>query len=457
MAERWIHDRAPVGLRSLIILNNRIHAGSQDWRGMGKVTSMSGSMSRREFLASTGAAGLLMSAPQAFAHSSVDEKIKVGVIGCGGRGTGAAIDAANADPNVVVWAMGDVFADKMKGSEGWMKDQLKDRYQVTPERQFMGFDSYKQVLASGVDYVVLAAPPCFRPQHFMAAIQAGKHVFFEKPVAVDIWGIKMVMAAADMAKAKGLGVAAGTQRRHDLGYRETIDRIHNGSIGDIVSMCAYWNQGGLWMNPRQEAWSDLEWQLRNWLYFTWISGDHIVEQHVHNIDVCNWAMKDHPAKAVALGGRQVRTDPAYGHVFDHFAVEFEYANGVKMHSYCRQQDGTASRVSEMIFGSKGRSNGSGNIWGSQEWRYSGQRPNPYMQEHKHLLESIKAGKPINEGRQVAESTMTAIMGRMAAYTGQEVKWDDLMKLDTRTFPDKLVFEGKIPVAEVAMPGKTKLA
>lgn len=456
MAEQWPHDWASPGLRPDLKQDRKgKDAGRQIAPRMGKVNSMSGSMSRREFLASTSAAGLLLSAPQAFAHSSVDDTIKIGVIGCGGRGTGAAIDAATADPNVVIWAMGDVFADKMKGSEGWMKDQLKERYQVG-DRQFLGFDAYKQVLASGVDYVVLATPPCFRPQHFMAAVQAGKHVFFEKPVAVDVWGIKMVMAAADIAKAKGLGVAAGTQRRHDLGYRETLDKIHNGSIGEIVSMCAYWNQGGLWMNPRQEAWSDLEWQLRNWLYFTWISGDHITEQHVHNIDVCNWAMNQHPVKAIALGGRQVRTDPAYGHIFDHFAVEFEYANGVKMHSYCRQQDGTASRVAEMIFGSKGRSNGSGNIWGAEEWRYAGQRPNPYMQEHKDLIQSIKAGKPINEGRQVAESTMTAIMGRTAAYTGQEVQWDDLMKLDTRSFPEKFAFEGKIEVDPVPMPGKTKV-
>lgn len=417
---------------------------------------MSGSLSRRDFLASTTAAGLLMSAPQAFANSSVDDKIKVGLIGCGGRGTGAAVDAATASPNIVIHAMGDVFADKMKGSEGWLKTELKERFQVG-ERKFMGFDAYKQVINSGVDYVILATPPAFRPLHFKTAIEAGKHVFFEKPVAVDIHGIKMVLAASELAKQKGLGVAAGTQRRHDLGYRETMNRIHDGAIGEIVSMCAYWNQGGLWMNPRQEGWSDLEWQLRNWLYFTWISGDHIAEQHVHNIDVCNWAMKDHPVKAVALGGRQVRTDAAYGHIFDHFAVEFEYANGVKMHSYCRQQDGTASRVSEVIFGSKGRSNGSGNIWGGgSDWKYSGERPNPYMQEHKNLIESIKAGKPINEGKQVAESTMTAILGRMAAYSGQEVKWDDAMKLDTNYMPENLDFNSKLVVAAVPMPGKTPL-
>jgi predicted dehydrogenase len=415
---------------------------------------MNGSMSRRDFLAASAAAGVLAASPATFAHSSVDEKIKVGLIGCGGRGTGAANDCATADSNVVIWAMADVFADKMEGSQKYLKDMLKERYQVTPDRAYMGFDAYNQVLASGVDYVILATPPCFRPAHFDAAIKAGKHVFFEKPIAVDVAGVKLVMAASEEAKKKGLGVAAGTQRRHDLGYRETMKRIHDGEIGEIHSLNAYWNQGGLWMNPRQPNWSDLEWQMRNWLYFTWLSGDHISEQHIHNIDVCNWAMQKHPIKATALGGRQVRTDPAYGHVFDHFAVEYEYDNQVKMHSYCRQQDGTAARVFEMIFGSKARSNGSGNIWGSVNWRYEGDRPNPYMLEHKHLLESIKEGKPINEGVQVAEATLTAIMGRAAAYSGQEVTWDQMMKLETDLVPKNLNWDMKLTVDAVPTPGKT---
>jgi predicted dehydrogenase len=417
---------------------------------------MSGSMSRRDFIQTAAAAGVLAASPHSFAHSSVDETMKVGLIGCGGRGTGAAADCASADPNMVLWAMGDVFKDKMDGSKGYLKDSLKDRYKVSDDRTYLGFDAYKKVINSGVDYIILATPPCFRPTHFAAAIDAGKHVFFEKPIAVDAVGVKKVMEAAKAAAAKNLGVAAGTQRRHDPVYRETISRIHDGQIGEVVSMNAYWNQGGLWMNPRQESWSDLEWMMRNWLYFTWLSGDHISEQHIHNIDVCNWAMNSHPVKAISLGGRQVRTDAAYGHVYDHFATEFEYANGAKMHSYCRQQDGTASRVTEMIFGSKARTNGSGRIWGGVDWRYEGERVNPYVQEHKNLIQSIRGGKVINEGIQVAEATLTAIMGRAAAYSGQEVTWDQMMALETNLVPENLSFDGKLTVESVAMPGRTQV-
>lgn len=413
-------------------------------------------MTRREFVKAGAATGVLLTAPHAFAHSSVDEKIKVGLIGCGGRGTGAAINACEANPNVVVWAMGDIFKDKLEGSQNWMKGEIKEKYQVTPERTFLGFDSYKKVLAQDVDVIILATPPVFRPEHFEATINAGKHVFFEKPIAVDVAGCKRVIAASEVAKQKGLGVAAGTQRRHDLGYRATMEEIHSGKIGEVVSCCAYWNQGGLWMNPRQEGWSDLEWQLRNWLYFTWISGDHISEQHIHNIDVCLWAKQMLPTKAISLGGRQVRTDAAYGHVYDHFATEYEFPDGTRMHSYCRQQDGTSSRVWEFIRGTKAMSDGGGRFWGGVDWKYEGERPNPYMLEHKHLLDSIKEGKPINEGRQVAESTIVAIMGRAAAYSGQEIKYDEFLASNHSITPEKVDWEMKLTVDPVALPGKSKM-
>lgn len=404
----------------------------------------------------TAATTAVLAAPGAFAVTQDSPSLKVGLIGCGGRGTGAAMDSFHAAQGVVLWAMGDVFEDHLKGSADNLKKELKDSFKVTADRSFVGFDAYQKVIASGVDVVILTTPPAFRPVHLAAAVDAGKHVFMEKPVAVDPSGIRSVIESAKKADTKGLNIVAGTQRRHDVAYRECMQKIHDGALGEVVAAYAYWNQGGLWMNPRQEKWSDMEWQLRNWLYFTWLSGDHICEQHIHNMDVINWAMKGHPVKANCLAGRQVRTDPAYGHIFDHFATEYEYANGMKMVSMCRQIDGTASRVAEHIVGTKGSSNANTSIKGENSWRFEGDRPNPYVVEHTHLIEAIRSGKRINEGVQVAESTMTAILGRIAGYTGQEVTWDDAMKLDMNLMPEKLEF-GHLGVPPVAMPGQTKLA
>jgi len=279
-------------------------------------------LSRRDFIRASATTTAAVAIPSGvFAFSSAS--IKVGLIGCGGRGTGAVIDAANASKDVEIWAMADVFSDHMQNSQNTLKDQLKERYKVTPDRTFLGFDAYKHLLASGVDVVILTTPPTFRPSHLKAAIEAGKHVFMEKPVAVDAPGVRSIFESSDLAKKKNLAIVAGTQRRHDVAYREAMKRIQDGEMGDVVACYAYWNQGGLWMHPRKPEWSDLEWQLRNWLYFTWISGDHIAEQHIHNMDVCNWAVGKHPVKAISLGGRQVRTNPAYGHIFDHFATEYE--------------------------------------------------------------------------------------------------------------------------------------
>jgi myo-inositol 2-dehydrogenase / D-chiro-inositol 1-dehydrogenase len=265
-----------------------------------------------------------------------------------------------------------------------------------------------------------------------------------------------VLASAEKARQKGLSVVTGTQRRHDVAYRECIQKIHDGAIGEVLACYGYWNQGGLWVLPRDPSWSDMEWQLRNWVYFTWASGDHIVEQHVHNIDVCNWVMQSHPVKAVSLAGRQVRTDPVYGHVFDHFATEYEYANGVKMISMCRQIDGTSSRVSEHIVGSKGTSNCQTWIKGENPWRWDGPRPNDYVEEHRHLHEAILSGKPLNEAKEMAESTLTAIMGRIAGYTGQEITWDMALNSTENLLPPKEEF-GDLPVPPVALPGVTKFA
>jgi predicted dehydrogenase len=303
--------------------------------------------------------------------------------------------------------------------------------------------------------VILASPPGFRPTHVEAAVNAGKHVFMEKPVAVDGPGVRTILQCGEIADQKKLGIVTGTQRRHQAGYVETMKRIHDGAIGEILAAQCYWNTGGLWMHPRQPEWTDMEWQVRNWLYFTWLSGDHIVEQHVHNLDVVNWAMQAHPITCVGMGGREVRTDPGYGHIFDHFVVEYEYPSGARMMNMCRQIDGCCNNVSERVIGTKGSSNCADRISGANEWKYEGPGCNPTVQEHADLIKSIRDGKPLNEAQRIAESCLTAIMGRMSAYTGQEVAWEQALNSKEDLTPAKLEF-GPLPVAPVAVPGKTPL-
>lgn len=382
------------------------------------------------------------------------DEIKVGVIGTGGRGTGAAVDCVKSAPGVRIVALGDLFQDRVEGSRDRLlaDEATKDKMDVG-DRVFWGFDNYKKVIDCDVNLVIMAAPPGFRPAHFKLAVEAGKHVFFEKPVAVDAPGVKVILEAGELATQKKLGIVTGTIKRHSANYVETVKRIHEGAIGEIVAAQCYFNTGGLWNHGRKPEWSDMEWQCRNWLYFTWLSGDHIVEQHVHNLDVINWAMQAHPIKAYGIGGRQVRTDPDYGHIYDHFTVEYEYPNGARLMSMCRQQDATAGNVSERVVGTKGSSNCAGLIKGKKDWKYEGPNPGPYVQEHTDLITSIREGNPLNEAKQIAESTMTAIMGRMSAYTGQEITWDQAMNSKEDLLPEKLEF-GPLPVAPVAMPGKT---
>jgi predicted dehydrogenase len=426
-----------------------------------KETHGSEGCTRRDFIKfalATTVAG--MTVP--FVHAQGKERLRVGLIGCGGRGTGAALDAAAADPAVEIYALGDLFKDRVDGCLNHLKERLKDRCNVTPDRCFTGFDNYKGVIGTDVDIVILATPPGFRPVHFRAAVEAGKHVFMEKPVAVCPAGARVMLQYAQISEQKKLTVVAGTQRRHDFGYRETINRIREGAIGEIVAGYCYWNQGGLWAVEKRPEWTDVEWQIRNWLYFTWLSGDHIVEQHIHNIDIINWVMGSPPAKAMGVGGRQARTAPIYGHIYDHFAIEFEYPNGVRVLSMCRQIDGCPGRVTEYVVGTKGVSYPSGwlKTYDGQEWRYTGQRPNPYVQEWVHLIQSVRGTGPyVNETRQVTESTLTAIMGRMAAYTGQEVTWDFVLNKSQENYLERvenLKEFGPMPVDPVAIPGKTKL-
>jgi predicted dehydrogenase len=415
-------------------------------------------LTRRDFIKTSAAASLAAAIPGGLGlYAAGSDAIRIGVIGCGGRGTGAAIDAVTSSPGVEILALADPFQDRIDGSLKTLREKVPAAVKVRPDTCFTGLDGYKKLLAiKDVNTIVTAAPPGFRPIHLKAAIEAGKHVFMEKPVAVDPVGVRSVIASSELAAQKGLAVVAGTQRRHQKKYLEVMKRIHDGDIGELVGGQCYWNQGELWVIKKTAEMTDMEWHCRNWLYFSWTSGDHIVEQHVHNIDVMNWAFGATPVKVMGMGGRQVRTAPEYGNIFDHFAVEFEYPGGVRVMSMCRQIPGCADRVEEKIVGTKGFAFGYGEIGGANPWKFEGDEPNPYVIEHADLIASIRAGKPLNEGKRVAESTLCAIMGRMSAYTGRAISWEWAMnssKLDLS--PAKYEF-GPNPVDPVAVPGKTPL-
>jgi len=441
--------------------------------------------SRRHFLKQTslGLAGVaaLGKLPLVHAHSQSGEtEVRIGLIGCGGRGTGAALNAIGAATKVIYPSKGYHTEDVAQGAKAQRKgirvvalaDLFSDRLQSCAENlraagtevpskyQFTGFDGYQKLLeVPEVNYVIQATPPHFRPQHLMAAIEAGKHVFIEKPAAVDPAGVKLVMKAGQLAQKKNLGIVAGTQRRHERKYQEAVKRLRDGAIGEIVYAKCYWNGGEIWVIDRETGMSDMEWQLRNWNYFTWLSGDHYVEQHVHNLDVMNWVVGTHPVKAVSgLGGRQVRTDEKYGNIFDHFAVEFQYPGGISMFSQARQINSCKNLVEEFVRGTAGASNCKDYIRSRQgeDWRWRRPRRGepkdlPYEQEHLDLLASIEAGNPLNEAQAVAESTLTGIMGREACYSGQEITWEQAMASDMNLGPDKYEF-GPYPTASVAMPG-----
>ena len=426
--------------------------------------SESAAPSRRQFLknSSTAALGAAVFSQAAFvltAHASPDDPIRIGLIGCGGRGTGAVADAlgaatdvnypqagydteniqANASTgskNVKVVALADVFPDRLNNC----REQLQKLNMPIPDELcFTGFEGYKKLLAvSEVNYVILATPPHFRATHMKAAIEAGKHVFAEKPVAVDGPGVRRVLETGELARQTNLGIVAGTQRRHLRSYNETLKRIQDGAIGELVCGRAYWNGGVIWGVERQPGWSNMEWQLRNWNYFTWLGGDHIVEQHVHNLDIMNWVFNAHPIKALALGGRQTRPNQNYGHIYDHFAVEFEYANGARVFSQSRQMNGCEGKVEEAVVGTKGTSNCKDWIRATDKklaYRFREQDVNPYQQEHQDLIDSIRQGKPLNEAKTVAESTLMAIMGWESAYSGRSVVWDELFKSTRQLGPE----------------------
>ena len=417
---------------------------------------------RRDFLkagavatATAAGANLLPNA----VHAAGNDDIKVGLIGCGGRGSGAIRDSLEGDKTTKFYAACDFFPERAKGIVANMTKQFPDRVDVS-DRVFTGLDGYKKLLASGVDLVILATPPGFRPYHLEAAVGAGKHIFCEKPVAVDAPGIRKCLALVEESKKKNLAIVAGTQRRHQAGYIETVKRIKDGGIGDITSARCAWNNEGIWFHPRTKADSDLAYHIRNWYHFLWLCGDHIVEQHVHNLDVCNWVMGTHPVRAVALGGRSFANrkpgDPnEVGHIWDHFAVEFEYPNGVPMYSYCAHVPGVKSDVSETVYGTKGLARV--NAYTVNKKSVHGKDPiSPYVQEHIDLVNCIKTGKPINELQQVTESTMTAIFGRMAAYSGQALTWEQALNSKDSTMPEGLTEQSALKVGPVPAPGKYRV-
>lgn len=416
--------------------------------------------SRRAFLNGTslaGAAAFTIVRPE-LVRGQGKEKLRAGLVGCGGRGTQAIVDFLTGSENTEVVAMADIFEDKLEGSlrqirEGErVPETLKQRVKVEPDRRFVGFDAFQKLVNSDIDIVMLATPPGYRPAHFEAAVNAKKHIFCEKPFGTDPVGVRRFMAAAKKSEELKLTVMSGAQRRFQKDYVQTMDKIKNGAIGDITALYAYWVGSPVIQQPngRLPKWGDMEWQHRNWYSFVWICGDQIVEQHLHNIDTCNWLMGTHPVKVTATGGAiwRPRTE-VYGNIYDHISADFEYANGVRMSSYCRQfPRGAAQNISELAVGSKGRSN----------CHDMGERgENPYVSEHRAMVASIRGDGPyINHAMPVAESTMTCIMARESAYTGEEITWERIMKSQLDLQPKAFGYDNRMDVPPLPVPGQYKL-
>lgn len=413
---------------------------------------------RREVLRSASAAAATTALELPLVHAGGSDLLKIGLVGCGGRGTGAAEQALKADVNVKLVALGDAFGDRLSSCLSLLKQSLPDKVEVPPERRFVGFDAYKDVIAAS-DVVLLCTPPHFRPLHLKAAVEAGKHIFAEKPVAVDAPGVRSVLATCQEAARKNLSIVSGLCLRYSTHFREMMKRLHGGQIGDITALMANDYRSGRWAKPRQPDWSDMTYHMRNWYNFTWLSGDFNVEQHVHFLDVCAWAMKDeYPVRAVGMGGRQVLVDPEYGNIYDHFSVTYEYASGVRLFSNTRQQRGCKNDMSAHALGSKGRamiSEGGMRIWGENAWEEKGRDNLFYQTEHDELFGSIRGGKPLNNGDYMAKSTLLAIMGRMAAYTGQQITWAQALESKEDLSPARYDWNLAIEAPPVAKPGQTK--
>jgi myo-inositol 2-dehydrogenase / D-chiro-inositol 1-dehydrogenase len=419
-------------------------------------------------------AGGLLAAPllsQANYFSGSAGVIKIALIGCGGRGSGAAVQALSTKQNVQLVAMADAFRDRLDGAYTNIKDDLGEkanRVAVPESNKFVGFDGYKKAIALA-DVVILTTPPGFRPLHFEEAVKQGKHVFMEKPVATDPAGIQRVLAAAEIAKSKKLNVVVGLQRRYQNSYRELYKRVQDGAIGDILSVQVWWNQGALWVKPRKPEYSEMEYQMRNWYYFNWLCGDHIVEQHIHNIDVGNWFKGAVPVSAVGMGGRSWRNGKEYGEIFDHHYVEYRYADGVVMNSQCRHWKDSTSRVDEEIVGTKGRVIGDRaqilDHKGKVVFQFDkkNNENQPYQAEHDELFDAIAKGEyKFEDTKRAAETTLTAIIGRMATYSGQTIPYDKALASNINLQPATYAFDAAPPIVPdadgfyaYAKPGSTK--
>lgn len=422
--------------------------------------------SRRKFIKSTGAAAIggaiamnIGLPTPSFSKSS--QTLKVGLIGCGGRGTGAANQALNADPDVALTHMADIFQDRMDLSFNSLKKKHGKKVQATEKTKFIGFDGAQKVMDSDVDVVILTTPPYFRPMMLEMAVNAGKHIFCEKPMAIDAPGIRRVLAAAAKAKEKNLSLVSGFCWRYHTPKRETFGRILDGAIGKVTSVYNTYNTGALWLREVQPDWSPMRKRLRNWLYYNYLSGDHIVEQAIHSIDMMSWALGDvKPLKATGTGGRQSRTAPEYGNIYDHFAIEFEYENGVKGYHFSRQQKNCSDSYAVEVMGDAGHATidcirGRHTIVGKDTWRYRGKDNDMYQQEHDELFASIRNGKPMNDGEWMAQSTLMGIMSRMVAYTGQTITYDEALNSKEQLGPEMINDQTKFTDPPVAQPGITK--
>ena len=438
-----------------------------------KSTENSSQINRRDFVKSSAVVmGGLMASQlplSASAYVTGADTIKIGLIGCGGRGTGAAVQALSTKQNIKLVAMADAFRDRLDTSLKTISEQdiSKERIDVPEDHKFVGFNGYKEVIKL-CDVVLIATPPGFRPIHFEEAVRNNKHVFMEKPLATDAPGVRRVLAAAEEAKKKKLNVVVGLQRHYQTVYREWIERIHAGAIGDIVTSHVYWNSAGVWVRPRQEGQTEMEYQMRNWYYFNWLCGDHITEQHIHNLDVSNWVKQAYPVRAHGMGGRQVRNGKEHGEIFDHHFVEYEYADGSRMFSQCRHIKGCMDRVTESFQGTNGTAPSPGLLKtpsGYTLWEHRDKKdPNPYQVEHDELFAAIANGEyKFADAENGAKSTMTSIMGRMATYSGKMIEWDEAINSEISLMPKKFAFDAEPPILPnedgyypIAIPGVTKV-
>ena len=426
-----------------------------------------GKTSRRQFIKTSGAlaaAGTLMSQAPFILTGKAESAgtLKIGLVGCGGRGTGAAMQALNADPNVELIAMGDVFDFRLKQALDQLKgnERFAPKVKVTPDTMFVGLDAYKKVI-DNVDVVLLTTPPGFRPPHLEYAVEKGKHVFCEKPMAVDATGYRQALAAAHKAKEKNLSLVAGFCWRYGTPEREIMNRVLGGQIGKVTAVYSTYNTGALWCYPRQPEWSDLFYQMRNWYYFSWMSGDHIVEQACHSVDKLSWALGDQdPVSCLAHGGRQQRIESKYGNIYDHFFVVYDFKGGERGFLACRQMENCSGGNNDYIIGTKGYAKiqafGGEEITGENPWKLEKRTGiDMYQQEHNELFASIRKGEAKNDGDWMMHSTLMAIMGRESAYTGRRLTWDDIKNSQQKLMPENLAWDMELPEPPIPMPGRTE--